>query len=77
MSEERLLQDYLNDILESIADIREFTKELTPESSIVKKLEVISMQFSGITHCCLKIFSSSPLLQKKPSPCELHHIHNP
>ena len=24
MSEERLIQDYLNDILESIADIREF-----------------------------------------------------
>lgn len=32
MSEERLLQDYLNDILESIEDIKEFTKEMSFEA---------------------------------------------
>jgi uncharacterized protein with HEPN domain len=50
MSEERLLQDYLNDILESIVDIREFTKELTLETfskdkktvkAVVHSLEII------------------------------------
>jgi uncharacterized protein with HEPN domain len=29
MSEQRLLQDYLNDITESITDIKEFTKGIT------------------------------------------------
>ena len=32
MSEERVLLDYLNDILESIADIREFTEGMDRES---------------------------------------------
>ncbi len=50
MSEERLLQDYLNDILESIADIKEFTGGLTFENftkdrktikAVVRRLEVI------------------------------------
>lgn len=50
MSEERLLQDYLNDILESISDIKEFTKELTFDSfaqdrktikAVIRSLEVI------------------------------------
>jgi uncharacterized protein with HEPN domain len=31
MSEQRLLQDYLNDITESITDIKEFTKGITFE----------------------------------------------
>ena len=31
MSEERILLDYLNDILESIADIREFTAGMSRE----------------------------------------------
>ena len=29
MSEERLLQDYLNDIIESITDIQEFIRGMT------------------------------------------------
>jgi len=50
MSEERFLQDYLNDILESITDIKEFTKELTFDSfaqdkktikAVIRSLEVI------------------------------------
>jgi uncharacterized protein with HEPN domain len=31
MSEERLLQDYLNDIIESITDIQEFVRGMTFE----------------------------------------------
>lgn len=50
MSEERVLLDYLNDILESIADVREFTAGMTRESfandkktikAVVRCLEVI------------------------------------
>lgn len=50
MSEERVLLDYLNDILESIADIREFTTGMDRESfsgdkktikAVVRSLEVI------------------------------------
>ncbi len=50
MSEERILLDYLNDILESISDIREFTAGMTTESfsgdkktikAVVRSLEVI------------------------------------
>jgi uncharacterized protein with HEPN domain len=50
MSKERLLQDYLNDIIESIADIKEFTKEMTIEDfvkdrkttkAVVRCLEII------------------------------------
>lgn len=50
MSEERVLLDYLNDILESIADIREFTAGMNRESfcndkktikAVVRSLEVI------------------------------------
>lgn len=50
MSEERILLDYLNDILESIADIREFTAGMTREGfskdkktvkAVVRSLEVI------------------------------------
>ena len=50
MSEERVLLDYLNDILESIADIREFTAGMTKEdfskdkktiNAVVRSLEVI------------------------------------
>ena len=50
MSEERILLDYLNDILESISDIREFTVGMTIESfskdkktikAVVRSLEVI------------------------------------
>ena len=50
MSEERLLLDYLNDILENISDIKEFTSGMTRESyssdkktvkAVVRSLEVI------------------------------------
>jgi|SRR5208283_1926171 len=50
MSEERLLQDYLNDIHESIRDIKEFTKGLTFDDfagdrktikAVIRSLEVI------------------------------------
>jgi len=50
MSEDRLLLDYLNDILESITDIREFTAGMTKENfyadrktikAVVRSLEVI------------------------------------
>jgi uncharacterized protein with HEPN domain len=50
MSEKRLLQDYLNDILESITDIEDFTKGMTFEvfskdrktiKAVVRSLEVI------------------------------------
>ncbi len=50
MSEEQVFLDYLNDILENIADIREFTSGLTRESfsvdkktmkAVVRSLEVI------------------------------------
>jgi uncharacterized protein with HEPN domain len=50
MSEKRILTDYLNDILESIADIRDFTAGTTKEDfykdkktikAVVRSLEVI------------------------------------
>lgn len=50
MSEERQLQDYLNDIIESISDIREFTKGMTVEvftkdrktiKAVVRCIEII------------------------------------
>ncbi len=50
MSEERLVQDYLNDILESIADIREFIEGMQFENfandkktvkAVIRSLEVI------------------------------------
>ena len=50
MSEDRLLQDYLNDILESIADIKEFTKDISfgnflkdrkTINAVVRSLEII------------------------------------
>jgi len=50
MSEERIIIDYLNDIIESITDIKEFTADLTRESfstdkktikAVVRSLEII------------------------------------
>jgi len=50
MSKERLLQDYLNDIIESITDIKDFTKGMTIEDfvkdrktmkAVVRCLEII------------------------------------
>lgn len=57
MSEDRLLQDYLNDILESIADIRDFTAGMVKEifyadkktiKAVVRSLEVIGEAASKI-----------------------------
>ncbi len=57
MSEDRLLQDYLNDILESIADIRDFTAGMAKEKfyadkktikAVVRSLEVIGEAASKI-----------------------------
>ncbi len=50
MSIERIIDDYLNDILDSIADIREFTKGMTFEqfsqdrktvNAVIRSLEII------------------------------------
>ena len=50
MSEERLLQDYLNDIIESITDIQEFVRGMTCEAfskdrktikAVVRSMEII------------------------------------
>lgn len=59
MSEERQVQDYLNDIMESISDIREFTKGMTVEDfvkdrktikAVVRSLEVIGEAVNKIPH---------------------------
>lgn len=53
MSEERQSQDYLNDIMESISDIREFTRGMTFEDfakdrktikAVVRSLEIMERQ---------------------------------
>jgi uncharacterized protein with HEPN domain len=57
MSEKRLLQDYFNDILESISDIKEFTRGMTFENfakdrktikAVVRSLEVIGEAANNI-----------------------------
>ncbi|BBO18724.1 conserved hypothetical protein [Candidatus Brocadia pituitae] len=57
MSEERQVQDYLNDIMESISDIREFTKGMTVEDfakdrktikAVIRSLEIIGEAVSKI-----------------------------
>lgn len=57
MSEERLIQDYLNDILESIADIREFVAGMDLDAfiadrktnkAVIRSLEVIGEAVSKI-----------------------------
>ena len=57
MSEKRLLQDYFNDILESISDIKEFTSGMTFENfakdrktikAVVRSLEVIGEAANNI-----------------------------
>lgn len=57
MSEERLLQDYLNDIIESIIDIKDFTHGLSFEEfikdkktakAVVRSLEIIGEAVSKI-----------------------------
>ncbi|MCL0071143.1 DUF86 domain-containing protein [Thermodesulfovibrionales bacterium] len=57
MSEERLLQDYLNDILESISDIRDFVMGMTFDTfandrktvkAVIRSLEVIGEAINKI-----------------------------
>lgn len=69
MSEERLLQDYLNDILESIADIKEFTKEMTFEDfskdkktikAVVRSLEIIGEAVNKIPQNIQEMYPETP-----------------
>lgn len=69
MSEERLLQDYLNDILESIEDIKEFTKEMAFEDfskdrktikAVVRSLEVIGEAVNKIPQNIQKMYPDTP-----------------
>lgn len=66
MSEERQLQDYLNDIIESITDIREFTKGMTYEvftkdrktiKAVVRSLEIIGEAANKIPHHVMENYS--------------------
>ena len=66
MSEERVLLDYLNDILESIFDIREFTVSMDKESfsndkktikAVVRSLEVIGEATSKLPHNIREVYS--------------------
>lgn len=57
MSEERLLQDYLNDILESLGDVQDFTAGMSMEQfssdrktikAVIRCLEVIGEAANNI-----------------------------
>jgi len=69
MYEERLLQDYLNDILESIEDIKEFTKEMSFEDfskdrktikAVVRSLEVIGEVVNRIPQNIQEMYPETP-----------------
>ncbi|MBI3601043.1 MAG: DUF86 domain-containing protein [Nitrospinae bacterium] len=69
MSEDRLLQDYLNDILESIADIRDFTAGMAKErfyvdkktiKAVVRSLEVIGEAVSKIPQYLRNNYQETP-----------------
>lgn len=69
MSEERVLLDYLNDILESISDIREFTAGMDKESffndkktikAVVRSLEVIGEAASKLPLNIRGLYSEIP-----------------
>jgi len=69
MSEERILQDYLNDILESIADINEFTKGMTFENfvrdrktvkAVVRSLEIIGEAVNKIPENIWEKYPETP-----------------
>lgn len=69
MSEKRLLQDYLNDILESITDIEDFTKGMTFEGfskdrktikAVVRSLEVIGEAGNKIPENIQESYSEIP-----------------
>jgi uncharacterized protein with HEPN domain len=60
MSEERIILDYLNDILENIADIREFTAGITRESFITDKktIKAVVRSLEVIGEAAIKIPAS-------------------
>lgn len=69
MSEERQLQDYLNDIMESISDIKEFTKGMPYEDftkdrktikAVVRSLEIIGEAANKIPQHIMEIYSEIP-----------------
>jgi len=69
MSEDRLLQDYLNDILESIVDIKDFTRGLTFENfsqdrktvkAVVRSLEIIGEAANKIPKHILESYPETP-----------------
>jgi uncharacterized protein with HEPN domain len=69
MSEQRLLQDYLNDITESITDIKEFTKGITFEDflkdrktikAVVRSLEIIGEAANKIPQNIRKKYPETP-----------------
>ncbi|MDI6801354.1 MAG: DUF86 domain-containing protein [Thermodesulfovibrionales bacterium] len=69
MSEERVLLDYLNDILESIADIREFTAGINREGffndkktikAVVRSLEVIGEAVSKLPDNIREMYPEIP-----------------
>ncbi len=69
MSEERLLQDYLNDILESITDVQEFTRGMTFESfskdrktvkAVVRSIEVVGEAANKIPDHILENYPDTP-----------------
>jgi uncharacterized protein with HEPN domain len=69
MSEQRLLQDYLNDITESITDIKEFTKGITFEDflkdrktikAVVRSLEIIGEAANKIPQNIRKKYLETP-----------------
>lgn len=60
MSEKRLLQDYLNDILESITDIEDFSKDRKTIKAVVRSLEVIGEAGNKIPDNIQKHYSEIP-----------------
>jgi uncharacterized protein with HEPN domain len=69
MSEKRLLQDYFNDILESISDIKEFTGGMTFDDfakdrktvkAVVRSLEVIGEAANNIPKHVHEAYSEIP-----------------
>lgn len=69
MSEERLLQDYLNDILESIADIKDFIGKMNYEEfandrktvkAVIRCLEVIGEAANKIPQNLREKYSETP-----------------
>lgn len=69
MPEERLLQDYLNDMIESINDIKDFTTGITLEefardrktvNAVVRSLEIIGEAANKIPSDILKNYPEIP-----------------